>query len=166
MLFYTGIKRTASAVADSYVNNLEDKQRQLRVLQDLVDESISVLNGGQDLIGFGELLNEAWQAKRSLSASVSNSDVDDMYERALAAGAVGGKLTGAGGGGFMLLFAPPDRQPAVKDALNQLIHVPFKFEFSGSQIIHFDPEEDYSAQEEARTRQSIQAFRELTASSV
>jgi D-glycero-alpha-D-manno-heptose-7-phosphate kinase len=122
---------------------------------------MTILNGGQDLTHFGELLHEAWQAKRSLSAKVSNSHVDELYDRALSAGAVGGKLTGAGGGGFLLLFAPPDRQEEIREELNNLIHVPFKFEFSGSQIIFFDPEEDYSAEEKARAHQQVQSFQEL-----
>lgn len=160
-LFYTGIKRTASNIAGSYVNNIEDRKRQLRIMKDLLKEGISILNSGQDITGFGELLHEAWQAKRSLSSLVSNSHVDEIYEQAMLAGAIGGKITGAGGGGFMLLFVPPSRQRKVREKFNKLIHVPFKFEFSGSQIIFFDREEDYSAEEKARANQSIQAFQEL-----
>jgi D-glycero-alpha-D-manno-heptose-7-phosphate kinase len=162
MLFYTGIKRTASSVAQSYVTHIDDRRRQLRMMKDLVEESLSILNGGHDLGGFGELLHEAWLAKRSLSPTVSNSHVDLIYEEARAAGAIGGKLIGAGGGGFLVLFAPPARQQAVREKLGALIHVPFKFEFSGSQIIFFDREEDYSAEEQARAGQRIAAFRELT----
>jgi D-glycero-alpha-D-manno-heptose-7-phosphate kinase len=150
MLFYSGIKRTASHVAESYVNGIEHKRRQLRLAKDLVDEGIAILNAGQDIIRFGELLHEAWEAKRSLSDQVSNSYVDEIYSEAIAAGAIGGKLTGAGGGGFVLLFVPPTRQNAVKERLNTLIHVPFRFEFSGSQIIFFDQEADYSAEERRR----------------
>lgn len=162
MLFYTGIKRTASTVAESYVNGIEDRKRQLRLMKELVEESVVILNNRQDISGFGELLHEAWQAKRSLSASVSNSEVDEIYEQARSAGAIGGKLAGAGGGGFLLLFVPPCKQKEVRERLNKLIYVPFKFEFSGSQIIFFDQEEDYSAEEKARVSQPIQAFRELT----
>ncbi len=104
MLFYTGIKRTASSIAESYVNEIDGKKRQLRLMRQLVDESVAILNSGQDLTAFGELLHEAWQAKRSLSAKVSNSQVDDLYNRALSAGAVGGKLTGAGGGRVLVAF--------------------------------------------------------------
>jgi D-glycero-alpha-D-manno-heptose-7-phosphate kinase len=161
MLFYTGIKRTASDIAESYVNSIENRRRQLRILKDLVNESIRILNGGQGINGFGELLHEAWQAKRSLSEKVSNLQVDELYELARSAGAIGGKLTGAGGGGFLLLFVPPSRQKEVKEKLNSLIYVPFKFEFSGSQIIFFDPEVDYSAAESDRADQTIQSFREL-----
>jgi len=163
MLFYTGIKRTSSNIAESYVNDMEARRRQLRIMKDLIEESISILNNGDDLCGFGELLHEAWQAKRSLSAAVSNSFVDEIYESAISAGAIGGKLTGAGGGGFMLLFAPPSRQKEIREKLNTLIHVPFKIEFSGSQIIFFDSEEDYSREEKERACRSIESFRELAA---
>ncbi len=161
MLFYTGIKRTASNVADSYVHDLDGKRRQLRLLSDLVDEGCSLLNSDRDIAGFGELLHEAWSAKRTLSDKVTNGEVDAIYERARKAGALGGKVTGAGAGGFMLLFVPPDRQPAVAAALDGLIHVPFRFEFSGSQIIFWDPEKDYESEERARSRQRIREFREL-----
>ncbi len=162
MLFYTGIKRTASNVADSYVTNINDRKRQLRIFKDMVEESVAIVSGKQDIRAFGTLQHEAWQIKRSLSAKVSNSEVDQIYEQAISAGAIGGKLTGAGGGGFMLLFVPPARQDKVREALNKLIHVPFKFEFSGSQIIFYDAGPDYAAEEKYRAQQSIQAFRELT----
>lgn len=162
MLFYTGIKRTASDIAEGYVNEIEGRKRQLRILKDLVEEAISILNSDQDIAAFGELLHEAWQAKRSLSAKVSNYYIEEIYEQAISAGAIGGKVTGAGGGGFMLFFVPPSRQKKVKEKLNKLLNVPFKFEFSGSQVIFLDPEEDYSAEEKIRTNQPIQAFRELS----
>jgi D-glycero-alpha-D-manno-heptose-7-phosphate kinase len=161
MLFYTGIKRTAADVADSYVRTIETKKRQLRIMKDLVDESLNLLNCSGDLTGFGELLHEAWQAKRSLSASVTNSDVDQMYEAARAAGAIGGKITGAGGGGFMLLFVPHERQGNVRKALDKLIYVPFRFDYNGSQIIYFQHEEDYSGIENERKCLDITPFREL-----
>ena len=161
MLFYTGIKRTAADVAQSYVNDIENKRRALRITKDLVKEGLAILGSDQDLIAFGELMHEAWQVKRGLSDKVSNADVDTLYQQAKEAGAVGGKLTGAGGGGFLLLFVPPGRQAAVSQALHHLIHVPFQFEFSGSQIIFFESEQDYSAEERQRTKQIVQPFREL-----
>jgi D-glycero-alpha-D-manno-heptose-7-phosphate kinase len=164
MLFYTGIKRTASNIADSYAHELDSRKRQLRMMKDLVDESLAILTSPQDLTPFGELLHEAWQAKRSLSSLVTNAEVDALYETARAAGALGGKLTGAGGGGFMLLFVPPERQARVRETLSDLIHVPFEFESSGSRIIYFDPETDYAIIEQSRLAQSIQAFRELVPS--
>jgi D-glycero-alpha-D-manno-heptose-7-phosphate kinase len=145
MLFYTRIPRTASEVADTYVNALDEgKRRQLRMCRDLVEEGISVLQSSEDLTAFGELLHEGWEAKRSLSARVSTHEIDAAYEVARRNGAIGGKLTGAGGGGFMLLFVPPERQPSVRAALSLLLPVPFSFEFSGSQIIFFTPEREYA----------------------
>ncbi|HXG51078.1 MAG TPA: kinase [candidate division Zixibacteria bacterium] len=161
MLFFTGINRTASQVAQSYIGNVNGRRRELRILGDLVGESLSILNGTQGIAAFGELLNEAWQVKRSLSQEVSNAAVDEIYREATAAGAIGGKLLGAGGGGFMLLFVPPDRQPDVRARLGNLIHVPFKFEFTGTQIIFFDPEVDYSAEERHRSTRCAAPFREL-----
>ena len=106
-----------------------------------------------------ELLGETWEAKRSLSSSVSNPEIDEIYESARAVGAIGGKLIGAGGGGFILLFVPPSKQEAVKQRLSKLIHVPFHMERTGSQIIFFDPETDYSAAEQDRAREEIKPFR-------
>ncbi len=161
MLFYTGIKRTASDIAKTYVEDLDKKKAQLRILKDLVEEGLSILTTGRDLLAFGGLLHEAWQLKRGLSAKTSNHEVDAIYDQARAAGALGGKLTGAGGGGFMLLFVPPERQARVKETLRELIHVPFKLESSGSQVIFYDPGEDYSAVEAARANEPRHVFREL-----
>ena len=162
MLFYTGIKRTASNVAESYVNDIETRSHQLCIINEFVEKSISVLGPDKNINCFGELLHEAWQVKRSLSKEVSNPNVDDIYHQALSAGALGGKLTGAGGGGFMLLFVPPEKQIKVREKLNNLIYVPFKFEFSGSQIVFLGRQEDYSVCEKERDKQPIQAFQELT----
>jgi D-glycero-alpha-D-manno-heptose-7-phosphate kinase len=147
MLFYSGIARTASDIAETYVPDLANRRRQLRLMGEMVDEAIEILSGGGDLTLFGKLLDEAWQAKRSLSASVSNADVENIYAEAAAAGAIGGKLIGAGGGGFMLLFVPPERQGTVKERLRRLVFVPFRFESSGSQIIFFDSEAEYPLEE-------------------
>ena len=161
MLFYTGIRRTASDVAGSYVNGLDDKDRQFRIIGELTNEGVAALCGKSRITLFGELLHNAWQAKRDLSAQVSNADVEEIYKEALSAGAIGGKLLGAGGGGFILFFVPPSKQAGLKRRLNKLIYVPFKFESSGSQIIFFDPEQDYSREEKARVFQPDFVFREL-----
>jgi D-glycero-alpha-D-manno-heptose-7-phosphate kinase len=161
MLFYTGIKRTASTVAGTFVEGIDDRRRQLRIMKDLVDEGLAILNRGDAITAFVELLHEAWQAKRSLSATVSNTEVDGLYARARSAGAIGGKLTGAGGGGFLLLFAEPDRHDAIRKELCDLIYVPVKLDFSGSQVVYYEPDQDYSAIEEVRANQSIKPFREL-----
>jgi D-glycero-alpha-D-manno-heptose-7-phosphate kinase len=160
MLFYTGIKRTAAEVAQTYVSEIEDKKRELCIIKDLVKEGLVVLSSSQDLTAFGELMHEAWRVKCGLSDKVSNAEIDALYEQAREAGAIGGKLAGAGGGGFMLLFVMPDRHSAVSEALSHLIQVPFKFDSSGSQIIFFDPEEDYQVIEQRRAVQAIRSFRE------
>ncbi len=162
MLFYTGIKRTSSQVAASYVENIEARRRQLRIMASLVDDGLSILCGSGDITDFGKLLHEAWATKSSLSPTVSNHAVDQMYEEALSAGAIGGKLLGAGGGGFLLLFARPDDQPRIRQRLSTLVHVPFEFESGGSQIIFYDHERDYSSEEQARLRHALQPFRELS----
>jgi D-glycero-alpha-D-manno-heptose-7-phosphate kinase len=161
MLFYTGIVRTASEVASTYVRDIEKQRRQLRIINDLVKEGLAVLAGDRDITHFGELLHEAWQVKRNLSQSVSNARIDDIYSDAISAGAVGGKLLGAGGGGFIMLFVPPERHEVVKQKLRGLIHVPCGFESQGSQIIFLDPEKDYSREEHARASQPVDPFREL-----
>jgi D-glycero-alpha-D-manno-heptose-7-phosphate kinase len=161
MLMYTGIKRTAASVAESYVNDVEARRRQLRIMKDMVDEAISILSAGHDIRAFGELMHEAWLNKRSLSHLVSNSQVDEAYEAARSAGALGGKLTGAGGGGFLVLFVPPEKRETVRSVLSPMIHVPFKFDYSGSQIIYFSHEEDYSSEEKVRDGQERRVFTEL-----
>ena len=150
MLFYSGIERTASDVAESYITDLNGKKSQLRIMKDLVEESLAVLNGNQDISAFGALLHEAWQVKRGLSAKVSNTHIDQIYALAMAKGAIGGKLLGAGGGGFVLLFVPLEKQKQVRESLKKLIYVPFRFDFAGSRIIFFDPQEEYFTEDMAR----------------
>jgi D-glycero-alpha-D-manno-heptose-7-phosphate kinase len=162
MLFYTGIKRTAAEIASSFVPEIERRELQLRALREMVRAGISILNGNDNIVRIGTLLDEAWQAKRTLSAKVTNNDVDAIYADARAAGAIGGKVTGAGGGGFMLLFVPPGEQSTVRERLNRLIWVPLKFESQGSQIVFSDPEEDHADAEAARQNQTIRRFRELS----
>ena len=160
LLLFTGIHRTSSDVAQSYVARLDANKRHLRIMKDLVDEALAVLQGEGDLSAFGELLHESWQAKRTLSSEVSSSEIDDVYQAALASGAVGGKLLGAGGGGFLLLFASPDRHAALRAKFEGMIDVPFHFESGGSQIIFYDPETEYVDQERARAAAPKRSFRE------
>lgn len=162
MLFYTGISRVSSSVSSTYANDPESHRSQLELMKGLVERAIEVLVGDEDIMRFGDLLRETWAAKRSLSSTVSNPRIDEIYELALSAGAVAGKLTGAGGGGFMLLFVPPEMQPEVRKRLEHLIHVPFRFEQAGSQIIYFDREEDYAKHDIARDGQKIDSFSELS----
>ena len=161
MLFYTGIKRTADKVAGEYVASLEAKRRQLRILRDMVEEGLSILCGHGPIKEFGELLHEGWLAKQSISDKISNSAIAEVYNAAREAGAIGGKITGAGGGGFMLLFVPPKDQPAVREKLTNLLHVPFQFEKAGSQVIFYDRDQDYSAAEADNKSRNLDQFREL-----
>jgi D-glycero-alpha-D-manno-heptose-7-phosphate kinase len=131
MLVFTGFPRTASEIAGTY--NF-DNSKYLSTIVNQVSDAQAILKNG-DIRDFGQLLNEAWLAKKQLSNSITTPYIDFLYDNALKAGAIGGKVVGAGGGGFMLLFCEPDKQEAVKNALKGLLFVPFKFEDKGSQII-------------------------------
>ncbi len=135
MFFFTGFPRTASEIASEQIRNTSSKTAELCTMKEMVEQAINILNTSSDGIeSFGHLLNESWKLKRSLSSQISTSEIDNMYDCALKAGALGGKLCGAGGGGFMLLFVPPRKQRMVKEALKNLLYVPFHFETLGSQI--------------------------------
>ena len=139
MLFFTGFSRIASDIAKEQLANIPDKKPELRAMHDMVDEGVTILQGNGDLEAFGHLLGEGWRLKKTLSGKISTGTIDDMYHTARKAGALGGKITGAGGGGFLLLFVPPDRQAAVRQALPSYMHVPFAFENRGSEIILGQP---------------------------
>ena len=139
MMFYTGSSRLASKVAQEVIDNLPQRERQLREMQRMVDEGVSILAGTGSLDTFGELLDESWQRKRELSASVTNSSVDSVYDAALEHGAIGGKLMGAGHSGFMVFYAPLERQEAVRRALSSYLNVPFEFENQGCSIVYYAP---------------------------
>ncbi len=134
MLFFTGFSRTASEIAGEQIENTASKTSELQAMKDMVAEAIRILNEDDEIEAFGRLLNESWKLKRSLSSLVSTNDIDNMYDTALNAGALGGKLCGAGGGGFMLLFVPPRKQRIVRKALRDFLYVPFRFENLGSHI--------------------------------
>ena len=134
MMFYTGIVRNASSIAGSYVSNLDSKSVQLTRMQDMVDKAVEILTDGE-LDDFGRLLDESWTEKRSLSKNISNERIDKFYSLAKNAGALGGKLAGAGAGGMMMFYVPVERQENVKEQLKGLLHIPFNFETSGSTII-------------------------------
>jgi len=136
MLFYTGTSRLSSDIAAEVIASLDKKQEALRKMLTFVDLGRTILTTG-DLDDFGRLLHENWLLKRSISSVVSNSTIDTIYDKAIANGALGGKLLGAGSTGFMLFYVPPEKQPQVKEALYGLIHVPFKFENEGSSIIYY-----------------------------
>ncbi len=140
MLFFTGISRFASDVARSKIENIKDRQTELRRMEEMVGEAMAILaRQNEGLDDFGRLLDEGWRYKRGLSTKVSNSTIDEIYEQARLAGALGGKLLGAGGGGFMLFFVQPEQRDSLCERLKKLIHVPFRFEPSGSRIVLYQP---------------------------
>ena len=141
LLVFTGISRLAPEVAQTVIRNLKHRQDELRALQDMVPRAIDILTSpSTDIAEFGRMLHESWLLKRRLSDRVSNAAVDALYAAALGAGALGGKLLGAGGGGFVLLFVRPDQRAQVREALRDLIAVPFKFEMSGCRIALYQPD--------------------------
>ena len=140
MLFYSGISRFSSDISKSQVSNIKNCTPQMQDLFDMVDEGSSILkNPNISLDEFGKLLHESWQVKRSLSDKVSNSFINEIYEVARSSGALGGKVLGAGGGGVILLFVKPKDQEVVKVKLKNLVHVPFKFENTGSKVVLYQP---------------------------
>jgi len=141
MLFFTHITRTASDIAADKISQIPNKKNELRMLHNMVKEAIMILNEDRDITEFGKLLHEAWEIKRKLSLKVSNNTIDDIYRKARKAGAVGGKILGAGGGGFIIFFVKPELQPKVKEALKDLLYVPFRFDTLGSQIIYYGPDQ-------------------------
>ena len=140
MLCFTGFSRIASEVAKSQIANLRERQAQLHSMREMVNEAIAILQSANAPIEeLGKLLHESWLCKRSLSDKVSTSDIDYLYQEAIKAGAIGGKIMGAGGGGFLMLFVKPELQDNVRERLKHLIHVPFKFEDGGSRVVMYQP---------------------------
>ena len=138
MLYFTGISRFAFEIAQSQIQEIPKSKVQLIKMSEMVGKALEILNSERDIEEFGHLLNETWMLKKSLSDKITNNIIDKIYESALKSGALGGKLLGAGGGGFMLLFVPPTSQEKVRLSLADYLEVPFKFEFNGSQIIFCD----------------------------
>ncbi len=138
LFYFTGFSRYSSTIAAEQIKNTAQKIDELRRMREMVGEALAVLNG--DVSGydaFGRLLHESWMLKRGLSRLITTSQIDAIYETALRHGALGGKLCGAGGGGFLLLYVPPDRQEAVKAALRDLLLVPMRFENLASHIVFY-----------------------------
>jgi D-glycero-alpha-D-manno-heptose-7-phosphate kinase len=143
ILVYTGISRTASETAVHYVNTLKAKSANIYRMIELVDEAEKILTSGTPIEEFGQLIDETWQRKKDLSDNISNSSIDEMLDSAKSAGAIGGKLLGAGAGGFLLIFVSPEKRNNVIERLSKLITVPFKFENKGSQAAMIDRTEKY-----------------------
>lgn len=141
LLFFTGLTRFASDIAKEQINNTNRNISNLNEMNGQVDEAIKILNGNErHLHDFGLLLNEAWKLKRGLSSQITNSLVDDVYEKAIKNGALGGKLLGAGGGGFIVFYADAEKHENIKKSLSELINIPFDFESGGSSIVSYEPE--------------------------
>lgn len=141
MLFFSGISRTASEIEKKKIENINNRQHELKAIHDHVDDAIRILNSDTETLDdFGYLLNDTWKIKKSLSDGVSTGQIDEIYKAAIDAGALGGKLLGAGGGGFVLFYVPKDKQNIVKEKLKKLIYVPFNFERDGSRIVYFKPD--------------------------
>ncbi|MCG3204428.1 MAG: D-glycero-alpha-D-manno-heptose 7-phosphate kinase [Elusimicrobia bacterium] len=138
MLLFTGFSRNATDIAAEQIKMTPHKKAELSTMYQMVSEATNILNGNGSLREFGKLLHESWLLKRGLTNKISNPRIDEIYEIARSAGALGGKVVGAGGGGFMLLMAPPENQPAIIAKLNDVLHVPFRFSSTGSEIIFYD----------------------------
>jgi D-glycero-alpha-D-manno-heptose-7-phosphate kinase len=137
MLVFTGVSRFASDVAAKQIENLKSRTKELTAMRQMVDEATSILASSADPVEpFGRLLNESWKLKRSLAAGVTTDKVDEVYAAALAGGAVGGKLLGAGGGGFMLFVVPDGKKERVLAGLKGLVDVRFRFETGGSKVLY------------------------------
>jgi len=143
MLIYTGISRISSEVAEEQNRNLPNNASRLQQLSDFASQAEEILLSGRDLREFGDLLHQSWLIKRSLSERISSSELDQIYQCAIQAGAWGGKLLGAGAGGFMLFFVPPEKHARVTEALHGLLRVPFDIDMEGSKIIFSTNEENY-----------------------
>jgi len=140
MLFFTGFSRIASDVAQEQISNMNNCASQLRAMRFMVDRAVDILSDPKSPITeLGELLHEAWQLKRRLSNRVSNPQIDEIYEAGRDAGAIGGKLLGAGGGGFMVFIVDPEKREQVRERLKKLIHVSVGVDNEGSKIVLYQP---------------------------
>jgi D-glycero-alpha-D-manno-heptose-7-phosphate kinase len=143
-LYFTGFARTASEIAKEQLKATPHRQRELNEILQMVGEAEGIVtNPNRSLDDFGRLLHEGWRIKRSLTQSISNNSIDEIYEAGLSAGALGGKLLGAGGGGFMLFFVPPEKKEALRLRLKKLLCVPFGFSNRGSEVAVYESEFAY-----------------------
>jgi len=140
MLFFTGFSRFSSDIQKATQGVVRNKTQELLEMLSLVDAAEDILTSNCDLNDFGKLLDHTWKLKRGISNKISTEFIDDIYNKAVNAGASGGKLLGAGGGGFLLFYVEPDKQESVKTVLRDLLYVPFEFEENGTRVIHYTPE--------------------------
>jgi len=140
MLFFTGISRIAATVAEKKIRSIKSRTVELQRMYEMVWEAQALLQGPDESLGkFGALLNESWKLKRSLSDGVSSEFIDSAVEVALGAGALGVKILGAGGGGFLMVFADPSRHAAIKSALGRLVFVPINLDNEGTRVVLYEP---------------------------
>jgi D-glycero-alpha-D-manno-heptose-7-phosphate kinase len=143
-LYFTGFSRTASEIAGEQLRVTPQKKKELHTMLQLVNEAEAIMTSpNHSLDEFGRLLHESWKIKKTLTQKITNQSIDEIYEAGLSAGALGGKLLGAGGGGFMLFFVPPERRTALRIRLQKLLCVPFTFSNKGSHVVVYEPEEVY-----------------------
>lgn len=140
LLFFTGFSRNASVIAAEQIKKTPRKTKELSTMQSIVDEAINIFRCNTDIAEFGRLLHESWKLKKSLTSLITTDSINEMYDIAIKNGAIGGKILGAGGGGFLLVFAPPERHAAIKEKIG-LLHVPFEFENLGSQVILYSSQD-------------------------
>jgi D-glycero-alpha-D-manno-heptose-7-phosphate kinase len=150
LVFFTGIKRRAEDLAARQVKRVGQNAERLAAMRAMVDEGYRILVGGGNLAPFGALLHRAWEEKRALDSAISNDTVDELYRAGLEAGALGGKLLGAGGGGFLLFFVPPERREAVARRLGHLQRVDFRVNAPGSHVVHCGSDVGFAAAMEQR----------------
>lgn len=143
MLFFTGFSRFSSGIAQSQQKAIkENRTKELCELLQLVDEAQGILVSSASLDEFGKLLDYTWKLKRCVANEISNDSIDTLYQRGIRAGALGGKLLGAGGGGFLLFYVEKEKQEKVKEELQELLYVPFQFENGGTRVLHYIPEDN------------------------
>ena len=141
MMFFTGFTRFSSDIQKANKINEGDKKTQLREMLSLVDEAEQLLTDvNANLDEFGRMLDYTWKLKRQTGSAVSTNSIDELYAKGIGAGALGGKLLGAGGGGFLVFYVQPNRQSYVREAMNNLMYIPFEFEDGGTRVIHYTPE--------------------------
>lgn len=141
LMFFTGFTRFSSDMQKANAKGYHDKTKQLLEMLDLVDQAQEILTDkNSDLDDFGRLLDHTWKLKRQTGGAITTSSIDALYQRGIDAGALGGKLLGAGGGGFLVFYVQPEKKQAVKEAMKDLLYVPFHFEDGGTRVIHYTPE--------------------------
>lgn len=155
-LYFTGFSRIASEIAKEQIRTTPQKQKELETMFQMVNEAESIVTSqSRSIREFGSLMHESWKLKRTLTSNITNSSIDEIYDAGMSAGALGGKLLGAGGGGFMLFFVPPEKRAALRSRLKKLLCVPFSFSSRGSQVIVYEPEGGY---DEGLTRERREVY--------